>query len=763
MSATNPPQRAIKLFSKGLEFHQLNALDDAARCYQNALEMHGSFFDAQHLLGVIAAQQEQFELAVALITKALNIRADEGAFSNRGLALHQLGQYQAALKDFDSAISFNPNNPQSHYNRGNALQEIKQYEAALRSYDQAIALDPSNAEIYNNRGNTLQEIKQYEAALRSYDQAIALDPSNANAHYNQGNALQEIKQYEAALRSYDQAIALNPSNAEAFNGRGGCLEKQRKYQAAATQYLNAIQLNPTYEIALFNLANSLQTLGKPKSALEYYLRVLEQNKNNIEAHINCANTLRTLRQYDQALVHYQRALTLDPHAKFLRGMALHLKMMMCDWSNFDDDIALLAQAIECGQVASEPFPILSIYNSLQHQLDLSSAYQADKFKGLQPIPWAAKYPKKERIRIAYYSTDFREHPVSLLLAELFEKHNRSQFEVFAFSLGENTNDPMRQRLKKAFDHFIDVQDLSDTDIVALSRKHEIDIAIDLGGYTAGSRSEIFQLRVAPIQISYIGYLGTMGTPCIDYLIADKVLIPAQLSPFYTENIAYLPSYQANVSTREIASRSFIRSEYGIPENHFVFCCFNNNYKITPPVFKSWMHILKEVQNSVLFLYAENQWVQSNLEKSALGHGVAKERLIFGQRLSTPEYLARYRIADLFLDTFPYNAGTTASDALWMGVPVLTLAGETFSSRMAASLLTAIDMPELITNTPAQFENRAIEIAKNRGLLSGLKSKLEDNKENTRLFDTPKFIQSLESCYLAMYERGLNDLDPTDLG
>ena len=763
MSATNPPQRAIELFSKGLEFHQLNALEDAARCYQNALEMHGSFFDPQYLLGVIAAQQGELELAIALITKALDIKPDEGAFNNRGLALHQLGQYENALKDFDSAISLNPKNPQSHYNRGNALQEVKQYEAALRSYDQAIALDPSNAEIYNNQGNALQDLRQYEAALRSYDQAIALDPSNANAYYNRGNALQEIKQYEVALRSYDQAIALDPSNAEAFNGRGVCLEKQRKYQSAAPQYLKAIQLNPSYEIALFNLANSLQALENPKSALEYYLRVIEQNNNNIEAHINCANTLRTLRQYDQALVHYQRALALDPNAKFLRGMALHLKMMMCDWSNYDDELALLAQEIKSGQVTSEPFPILSIYNSLQYQLDLSSAYQADKFKGLEPIPWATKYSKKDKIRIAYYSADFREHPVSLLLAELFEKHDRSQFEVFAFSLGANTNDPMRQRLEKAFDHFIDVQHLSDADIVALSRKYEIDIAIDLGGYTAGSRSEIFQLRVAPIQVSYIGYLGTMGTPCIDYIIADKTLIPPQLSPFYAENIAYLPSYQANVSTREIATRSFTRSEYGIPENHFVFCCFNNNYKITPAVFKSWMHILKETPDSVLFLYAENQWVQSNLEKVALEHGVAKERLIFGQRLSTPEYLARYRVADLFLDTFPYNAGTTASDALWMGVPVLTLAGETFSSKMAASLLTAIDMPELITNTPAQFEHRAIEIAQNRALLSELKSKLKDNKGKAKLFDTLQFIQSLESCYLAMYERDLNDLDPMDLG
>ena len=682
---------------------------------------------------------------------------------NQAIYFHQNGHLDEAKNIYSEVIAKEPSNFDAHFLFGILFAQTGNPHEAIKLFQRATEINPQSEIALSNLGTAYSQIGNLLQALNAFNQAIDINQHYFEALVNKVTILNKLDRISDANNCYNDLIKLQNNNPILFNDRGLSFRKLFKYDESLKDFSKAITLNPNYAEAYSNRGNTYAKLNQSDLALADYSKAIALNPNYAEAYSNCANTLRTLRQYDQALVHYQRALTLDPHAKFLRGMALHLKMMMCDWSNYDDDIALLAQAIECGQVASEPFPILSIYNSLQYQLDLSSAYQADKFKGLQPIPWAAKYPKKERIRIAYYSTDFREHPVSLLLAELFEKHNRSQFEVFAFSLGENTNDPMRQRLKKAFDHFIDVQDLSDTGIVALSRKHEIDIAIDLGGYTAGSRSEIFQLRVAPIQISYIGYLGTMGTPCIDYLIADKVLIPAQLSPFYTENIAYLPSYQANVSTREIASRSFIRSEYGIPENHFVFCCFNNNYKITPPVFKSWMHILKEVQNSVLFLYAENQWVQSNLEKSALGHGVAKERLIFGQRLSTPEYLARYRIADLFLDTFPYNAGTTASDALWMGVPVLTLAGETFSSRMAASLLTAIDMPELITNTPAQFENRAIEIAKNRGLLSGLKSKLEDNKENTRLFDTPKFIQSLESCYLAMYERGLNDLDPTDLG
>jgi len=682
---------------------------------------------------------------------------------NQAIFLHQNGRLDEAKNIYSEIIVKEPGNFDAHFLFGILFAQIRNPHEAIKLFKRATEINPQSEIALSNLGTAYSQIGNLNEALNIFDRAIHINQNYFEALVNKVTILNKLERIADANNCYNDLIRLQSNNPILFNDRGLNYRKLFKYDQSLNDFTKAIALNPNYAEAYSNRGNTYAKLNELDLALADYSKAIALNPNYAEAYSNCANTLRTLRQYDQALVHYQRALALDPNAKFLRGMALHLKMMMCDWSNYDDELALLAQEIKSGQVTSEPFPILSIYNSLQYQLDLSSAYQADKFKGLEPIPWATKYSKKDKIRIAYYSADFREHPVSLLLAELFEKHDRSQFEVFAFSLGANTNDPMRQRLEKAFDHFIDVQHLSDADIVALSRKYEIDIAIDLGGYTAGSRSEIFQLRVAPIQVSYIGYLGTMGTPCIDYIIADKTLIPPQLSPFYAENIAYLPSYQANVSTREIATRSFTRSEYGIPENHFVFCCFNNNYKITPAVFKSWMHILKETPDSVLFLYAENQWVQSNLEKVALEHGVAKERLIFGQRLSTPEYLARYRVADLFLDTFPYNAGTTASDALWMGVPVLTLAGETFSSKMAASLLTAIDMPELITNTPAQFEHRAIEIAQNRALLSELKSKLKDNKGKAKLFDTLQFIQSLESCYLAMYERDLNDLDPMDLG
>jgi len=761
---TPPSPQTIELFSKGLGLHQVGQLEGAEKYYRDALIQCPSFFDALHLLGVLLAQKGQLEAALILMDQALAASPrHEGVLTNRGLALHQLGRYESALSDFECALDISSDNALNYYNRGNTLQELKQYQAALQSYDKAIALDPQNAEIFNNRGNTLQELKQYQAALQSYDKAIALDPRNANAHYNRGNTLQELKQYQAALQSYDKAIALDPQNAEAFNGRGVIYEKLKQYESALKECLSSININNSYATAHFNLANILRKAKHINASLAYYQKAHELNPQHVETIINRANTLRILKQYGNALQGYQKALALDPHAEFVPGMALHLKMMMCDWNNYDADLHNLSTLISNGQAASEPFPVLSLLDSLQLQLQITRIYQAIKFKGIERLSLPAPANRQNKIRIGYFSADFRDHPVSYLLVELFERHDRSRFETFAFSLGENTNDSMRNRLSKAFDHFIDVENASDSEIANLSRSHEIDIVVDLGGYTAGARPEIFALRAAPIQVSYIGYLGTMGTGFIDYIVADKTLIPEESRQFYTEKIAYLPSYQANPSDRKIAKKVFTRAELGISENAFVFCCFNNNYKITPPTFASWMNILRAVEGSVLYLYSENDWVQAHLENTVSAHGITKDRLIFGKRLPMPEYLARYQAADLFLDTFPYNAGTTTSDSLWAGTPVLTLMGETFASRMAASLLTAIDMPELITRSSQEYEALAIKIAQDKKLASGLKSKLQTNKLNTKLFNTSAFVQSLEALYTQMYQRHQAGLLPEDLG
>ena len=437
---------------------------------------------------------------------------------------------------------------------------------------------------------------------------------------------------------------------------------------------------------------------------------------------------------------------------FLYGQRLHVKMQICDWCGIETEFALLAEKIQAGEKISPPFELLGISGSAQLQRKAAEVWIANKFPAMNVLPKISRYPEHGKIRVGYFSADFRCHPVAFLTAELFEKHDRSIFEITAFAFGSDRKDEMRSRLELAFDHFVDVRNLSDKEVAQLSRNMEIDIAVDLGGHTINSRPGIFAMRAAPLQVSYIGYLGTMGADYMDYLIADPVIVPEQAQQHYVEKIVYLPSYQANDSKRRIADTIFTREQLGLPEKGFVFCSFNNSFKITPESFSSWMRILNAVENSVLLLLADNESVERNLKNAAVLRDVAADRLIFGKRMSLPDYLARYRTADLFLDTRPYNAGTTASDALWAGLPVLTCMGEAFASRVAASLLTAIGLPELITTTQQQYEALAIELATHSIKLAAIKEKLAQNRLTTPLFDIQLFTDNIENAYIQMYQR-----------
>jgi predicted O-linked N-acetylglucosamine transferase (SPINDLY family) len=370
---------------------------------------------------------------------------------------------------------------------------------------------------------------------------------------------------------------------------------------------------------------------------------------------------------------------------------------------------------------------------------------------------------KNKIRVGYFSSDFRNHAVSNLTAELFELHDKETFEIYAFSSGPKNSDEQKQRIEKSFHEFFDVADISDGEVVNLARDRGIDIAIDLAGYTENARIGIFERRAAPIQASYLGYLGTLGVPHMDYIFADREIIPPEYQQFYTEKTVYLPGcFQINDRKRTISNNNFARSDFGLPSEGFVFCCFNNSYKITPEIFASWCQILQRVDGSVLWLYEANKGMVENLRLEASSRGVNPDRLIFSGALPIPEYLARYRLADLFLDTFPYNAGTTASDALWAGLPVLTLSGKTFASRMAGSILKAIDLPELVTHTIAEYENLAEQLATNKPKLKAIQTKVADNRMSTPLFDSPRTTKNIEKAYQIMYERYLEGKNPKSI-
>ena len=759
----NAQAKAQAKVHQALALHQQGQLAQAQALYEQALQIQPRNFDALHLSGVIAIQANDPARAVELIGKALDINPSNAmAHYNRGVALRDLKQHEAAIQSYDRAIALKPDYADAYNNRGSALADLKQHAAAIQSFDQAIALQPGYAEAHNNRGVALKELEQYEAAIQSFDKAIALNPDYADAYDNRGTALRELRQYEAAIQSHDQAVALRPDYADSYNNRGIALHNLKQHEAAVQSYDRAIALRPDYAEAYNNRGVALKELKQHAAALQSFDQAIALNSDNADAWYNRGDALFDLKQYEAAIQSYDRAIALKPDIEYLFGIRLHARMRICDWHDIDDQLAQLAERIGRKEKAAFPFPVLALTDSPPLQRKAAEIWVQDECPASHALPKIPRRPKPGKLRIGYFSADFGNHPVSFLTAELFETHDRDKFELIAFSLRTNAMDDMRKRVEAAFDQFIDVRNRSDKDVALLARTLEIDIAVDLGGFTKDSRTNIFAMRAAPLQASYIGFLGTMGAEYIDYLIADNTIIPEECQKYYSEKIAYLPSYQANDSRRRIADKTFIREELGLPQTGFVFCCFNNNYKIMPGTFDSWMRILKQVDGSVLFLYAENEPAAINLKKEATLRGVAPDRLVFGKRLPAPEYLARYRSADLFLDTLPYNAGTTASDALWAGLPVLTCVGETFASRVASSLLNAIHLPELITTTREEYEALAIELATNPERLRQIRQKLAHNRLTTPLFDTPRFTKHLEAAYAAMYERYQADLPPAHI-
>jgi predicted O-linked N-acetylglucosamine transferase (SPINDLY family) len=535
--------------------------------------------------------------------------------------------------------------------------------------------------------------------------------------------------HEAVLESYDKALALNPNLAEAHNNRGSTLHSLLDYTAALASYDKAIELKPHYA----------------------------------DAHANRANTLLARKDFSAALASFERTLAIQPDFEFIRGMRLYLKRLLCDWTDTQAEYADLESAILRGERAALPFATLALIDSPAVQRHAAEIYAQEKYP--QRVSDYAILPRAahEKIRIAYFSADFYNHATSYLMAELFEQHDRSRFEIIGFSFGPSATDEMGRRVSTAMDRFIDVSAISDAEIAHLSRSLEIDIAIDLKGYTRGHRAGIFAERAAPIQVSFVAYPGTMGAPYMDYLIADRTIVPNDLRQHYTEKIVALPaSYQPNDSHRRISGTPATCAAENLPESAFVFCCFNNAYKITQEVFDSWMRILARVEGSVLWLLEDNAATSANLRVEAIRRGVSPERLVFAKPVALTDHLARLSLAHLFLDTLPYNAHTTASDALWTGVPVLTRIGETFAGRVAASLLRAVGLPELITNTPQEFEQLAVDLAHNPAHMKSLHDRLKAAYTTAPLFDTAAYTSHLEAAYIAMYWRHNAGLAPDHL-
>ena len=701
-----------------------------------------------HRRGVQALQGQRAALAAECIGEALRLDPTSvPACVNYGTALHELRRFEEAVQSCDRAIALDPSCAPAFYNRGNALRELRRHEAAVASYDRAIVIQPTHGEAYLNRGLALADLGRHTDAVVSYERAIALQPQHPDPHFNRANQLRQLGRLLEALAGYDMAIGLQPGFAGAHLNRGTVLVELRRYPEAMLSFDRAIACQPTLAEAHFNRAGALQHLGRYLAAVAGYEQGLALDPRRAQAHADRGRALRELRRYEEAILSYDRALDLDPGATELRCVRRHIQMQIADWRGLEDDLGRITAAVDAGHAVGNPFFLLPLCDVPRLQRRAAERWAAAARPG--PTAEHAMPPPAPagRIHIGYFSADFHEHATSYLIAQLFELHDRSRFKITAFSFGPPSSGAMRRRLQAACDDFIDVRSEADAAIATRARRLAIDIAVDLKGFTQDNRIGIFAHRAAPLQVNFLGYPGTLGASFIDYLIADRTLVPAETEADYAEKIIFLPdSYQVNDTTRAIASKTFTRRELHLPDEGFVFCCFNNAYKILPATFDCWMRILRQVEGSVLWLLGDNPSMIRNLRREAENRGVSPDRLIFAARTALADHLARHAGADLFLDTLPCNAHTTASDALWAGLPVLTCPGESFAARVAASLLRAIALADLIAPTPQLYEEIAIALAGDPQALTAIRSRLQAQRLSSPLFDTPRYCRHLEQAF-----------------
>ncbi|RYX90720.1 MAG: tetratricopeptide repeat protein [Comamonadaceae bacterium] len=698
----------------------------AADSYRRAIALAPQDGALHRALGTALQQQGRYEDAAASLREALRLIPEDAAtVAQLGTVLFSSGDAGGALASLDRAIALQPGFATALGNRGAVLQSLQRLPEALASLDAALALDGMNLDALNNRGNTLLGMGRPEDALASFDQALRLQPDHAEALNNKGNALHALGRQDLALRSYEAALAIEPAHSRALNNIGNLQSARRRNDEAVAAYDRALRIDPAYAEALANRGNALFNLGRLADALDSY----------------------------------ERALALKTDLPWLYGNWLHARMQACDWRDLDAHFRELARRIAAGQPLN-PFTILATDLPAADQLHCARNYIQASCPAGELQPATSTGPRSGKIRLGYFSADFHEHATAWLMAELFELQDRTRFELVAFSFGPDVRGPMRERLEAAFDQFHLVHAKSDREVALLARECAIDIAVDLKGFTQNSRPGIFAQRAAPLQVSYLGYPGTMGAPFIDYIVADATVLPPEHRSYYTEKVVTLPdSYQVNDSHRQIAAETPARAQAGLPDGAFVFCCFNNNFKITPDIFNVWMRLLHGVQGSVLWLLEGSSLGAQNLRGEAAARGIDPARLVFAARAPLPAHLARHRLADLFLDTTWCNAHTTASDALWTGLPVVTCIGNTFAARVAASLNRAAGLADLVTESLAAYEALALELARDRGRLAAIRERLSRDRATHPLFDTRRFSRNLDAAFALMQGRHASGQPP----
>jgi predicted O-linked N-acetylglucosamine transferase (SPINDLY family) len=770
----------MALARSGAREEALASLDRAITLAPDLADALGNRADLLFELGRRAEAIESYDRALSIAPQSLE------NWCNRGAALFDLGRHEDALASYDRVVAIDPQFAEAHLSRGNVLFGLKRYRDAIAAFDTALALQPDDPATLSNKGKVLRALGHHDEAVACFDRVLAIAPRHTGALMGRGIALIELGNFEEALRTFDALLSIVPDSVDALNNRGFVLNAIDRREEAIASYERALAIDPERADALVNLGAALADLGRHEAAIKSYDRALSIAPHQVGALCNRAKALNALRRYDEALSSLERALAIAPddaETLFTRGNTLftlqrfdaaiacfeqviaikpdhpHAEaalinccLSICDW----DRLARLEPDLIDGMAAGRS--IVSPHILLQLSIDPASAlactrrFVAREIPIGPPLPPARGGGQPGRIRLAYVSGDFRRHPVAYLIAGLLERHDRSRFDVIGISFGPDDRSAIRRRIERAVDQFHDVRSRSDRDVAALVRELGVDVLIDLTGHTEMSRASILALRPAPIQVSYLGLLGTMGADFIDYVIADEIVLPFDHQPFFTEKIVHLPDCFMVSDDRVTATQIPARSEERLPAKGFVFSSLNASYKIREPVFTAWMNLLRSVDGSVLWLLASNEQSVANLRKAAQQRGVDPERLIFAARTDLAEHIARQGLADLFLDTVPYNAGATAMAALSAGVPILTVMGDQWVGRMAASMLGAVGLPDLLTTSLADYEAIARKLATDPALMASLRARLAQNKGTHPLFDTDRFRLHIEAAYRTMCER-----------
>jgi predicted O-linked N-acetylglucosamine transferase (SPINDLY family) len=648
--------------------------------------------------------------------------------------------------------------PDATFQQGVALHQQGRLDDAEAFYRSVLAAQPLHFGALHLTGLLEYQRGRFAAAADRIERAIAANPAVPDAYSNLALALLELKRPQEALEKIDHALGLRPPSPELLNNRGNALQALNRPAEALADYDRALALRPDFAMAHSNRGSALRALGRPAEALAAYDRALEIAPGYPEALNNRGRTLRDFKRFDEAVQAFAPLLSIVPAPPHVPGLWFDSRLQMCDWAGYDRTVAMLSAAMERGERVDVPQSAAS-YVLSPGILRKCAEVEVAGYSSISAPPILAADRGKKRIHLAYMSYDFRTHAVAALIAGLIEKHDRERFEVTAISYGPDDGGTLRRRLERGFDRFHDVSQQSDPAVAELMRRLEVDVAVDLAGLTAFNRIGILAARAAPVQVNYLGFPGTSGARFVDYIIADPSTIPAGQERFYIEKVVRLPAtYQANDDARDPAASASSRADHGLPAQGFVFCSFNNSFKIRPQMFDVWMRLLKQVEGSVLWLLDDSATATINLRREAACRGVSAERLVFAPRLAMEAHVARQRHADLFLDTFPYNAHTTGSDALWVGLPMVTLAGQTFASRVAAGLLHAADVPELVTHTLADYETLALALARDPARLAAVKDRLK-NVRHSSLFDTNRFCRHIEGAYRTMHERHMRGEAP----